>query len=394
MKSRLIPYKKLFVVVLLLLNLSVCRLSVHAQETYKENKQLVSKKYSYQATDVYEVKTYTSKNRKRKPENIILMIGDGMGIAQIHAGMIANKGKLYLDNFKCVGFSKTHCANQFVTDSGAGGTALACGKKTCKKAIGVDCDNKPMKNVREYAEEKGKATGLVSTSAVTHATPASFVAHQSHRKMYEAIAADYIKTNIDVFIGGGKSHFEDRKDKRNLSQELKAKDYQVLYSMEEIAKVKDGKLAGLIAPEHIGRSDKRGDMLKVATQTALNILDKDKDGFFLMVEGSQIDWGCHQNNTAYIIKEVLDFDRSIGAVLEFAAKDKNTLVIVTADHETGGMTINEGNIDEQRVDAGFNLRKHSGVMVPVFAFGPSAGQFTGIMDNTEIAKKIFKLLGK
>lgn len=383
---------KMYLIILLgLFALEINFASVSAQETYKTDKSLISDKHSYQGTDVYKVKTYEFRSRKKKPKNIILMIGDGMGIAQIHAGMSANKGNLYLENFKHVGFSKTHCSNKYVTDSAAGGTALACGEKTYYGAIGVNQDKQPIENVREFAEEKGKATGVVSTSSVTHATPASFVAHQPNRSMYEEIAADFLKTNIDVFIGGGIKQFEERKDGRNLSQELKAKGYKVLYSMDEIQKVEEGKLAGLVAPEHTEKADQRGAMLEVATRTAINILEEDKDGFFLMVEGSQIDWGGHQNNTEYIVKEMLDFDRSIGAVLKYAAKDKNTLVIVTADHETGGMTINNGSIEEQRIEAGYSVTRHTGVMVPVFAFGPAADQFTGIMDNTEISRRIFNL---
>ena len=369
-------------------------LSSIAQETYKEDKSLVSNQYSYQATNTYEVKNYSLKTRRKKPENIILMIGDGMGIAQIHAGMTANGGKLFLENFKSIGFSKTYSSDNYVTDSAAGGTALACGEKTYNGAIGVNPDIQPLKNVREQAETIGKATGVVSTSSVTHATPASFVAHQPQRSMYEAIAADYLKTDIDVFIGGGIDQFEKRKDGRNFSDELRAKGYKVYYSLDSIKTVKAGKLAGLLSPAHTGKTDQRGDMLPVSTHTAIDILEEDKDGFFLMVEGSQIDWGGHQNNTEYIVTELLDFDRAIGEALEFAAKDGKTLVIVTADHETGGMTINGGSYDDQRVDAGFTTTHHTGVMVPVFAFGPGADQFTGIMDNTDIAKKIFRFLEK
>ena len=369
-------------------------LSLTAQETYKEDKSLVSNQYSYQETERYEVKNYSLKTRRKKPENIILMIGDGMGIAQIHAGMTANGGKLFLENFKSIGFAKTHSSDNYVTDSAAGGTALACGEKTYNHAIGVNPEKQPLKNVREQAEAIGKATGVVSTSSVTHATPASFVAHQPQRSMYETIAADYLKTDIDVFIGGGIDQFEKRKDGRNLSDELRTKGYKVFYSLDSIKTVKAGKLAGLLAPAHTGKTDQRGDLLPVSTRTAIDILEEDKDGFFLMVEGSQIDWGGHQNNTEYIVTEMLDFDRAIGEALDFAAKDGKTLVIVTADHETGGMAIKGGSYEEQRVNAGFTTTSHTGIMVPVFAFGPGAEQFTGIMDNTDIAKKIFGFLEK
>jgi alkaline phosphatase len=237
------------------------------------------------------------------------------------------------------------------------------------------------------------ATGLVSTSAITHATPASFIAHQKDRAMYEEIAADFLETDIDVFIGGGYKHFTERKDGRDLANELKAKGYNVLTDMKEIEQVKTGKLAGLTASEHNGKAEERGDMLQVATQTALNILGTSKKGFFLMVEGSQIDWGCHQNNALFLINEVLDFDKAIGKALEFAAKDGETLIIVTADHETGGLSLVDGDMKAGRTKGVFTTGEHTGVMVPVFSFGPGADHFTGIMENTDIPNKIRELLG-
>jgi alkaline phosphatase len=233
---------------------------------------------------------------------------------------------------------------------------------------------------------------LVSTSTITHATPASFIAHQESRNMYEEIAADFLKTDIDVFIGGGIDHFTKRKDGRNLMTELEQNGYQVETDINKIKNAKSGKLVGLTAPEHNGRVTERGDMLPVATNTALKILSNNKDGFFLMVEGSQIDWGGHAGSAIYVVEEMLDFDLVIGQVLEFAAKDKNTLVVITADHETGGMAITGGNTTEGTVKAAFPTGSHTAVMVPVFAYGPGAEEFGGIMENTEIHAKTKKLL--
>jgi alkaline phosphatase len=176
---------------------------------------------------------------------------------------------------------------------------------------------------------------MVSTSAITHATPASFIAHQPSRNMYEEIASDFLNTDIDVFIGGGLDHFTKRKDGRNLVQELEKKEYRIETDIKSIKKVKKGKLAGFTADVHNGRTKERGDMLTVATETALTILSKNKKGFFLMIEGSQIDWGGHAGSTIYVVEDMLDFDQVIGQALKFAAKDGETLVVVTADHETG-----------------------------------------------------------
>jgi alkaline phosphatase len=362
-------------------------LSVSAQENYKHISKEDSVKV-FPGGEQYKVKQFKANFKGKKPKNIIFMIGDGMGIAQVFGGMTANGGKLFLENFKYVGFSRTQSADNYVTDSAAGGTALSSGYKTYNGAIGVDMNKKSQPNIREYAEEQGIATGVVSTSAITHATPASFMAHQPQRKMYEEIAGDFLNTNVDVFIGGGYDHFTKRKDGRNLAKELKDKGYKVLRDMKEIAKVKDGKLAGLTAPTHNPRYEERGDMLPVATQTALNILDNDKDGFFLMVEGSQIDWGGHQNDTHFVVNEMLDFDRAIGVALEFAAKNKETLIVVTADHETGGMAVLGGKYKSGMVKGGYATGHHSGVPVPVFAFGPGAEEFMGFMENIDIPKKL------
>lgn len=347
---------------------------------------------TYVGGEAYDVKIYPHKFKGKKPKNVIFFIVDGMSLPHFHAAFTANGGKLYLENFKYMGLSKTHSADKYITDSAAGGTALSTGIKTYNGAIGVDMDKKSVKTILEEAEDKGLATGLVSTSSITHATPASFIAHQESRNMYEEIAADFLKTDIDVFIGGGYKHFTERKDGRNLVEELKQKGYRVEQDINTIKNIKEGKLAGLTAAEHNGRLNERGDMLPVATNAAVNILSKNKKGFFLMVEGSQIDWGGHASSTIYVVEDMLDIDRAVGKALEFAAQNKETLVVVTSDHETGGMTILEGNYETGMVKGEFTTGGHTGIMVPVMAYGPGAENFIGIMDNTEIHNKIKKLL--
>ena len=346
----------------------------------------------YSGSTPHEVKIYTQEFKTEKPKNIILMIGDGMGVAQVFAGITANGGSLFIDNFKHIGFSKTQSADNFITDSAAGGTAISTGKKTYNGAIGVDADKNPTKTILEEAEENGLFTGLVSTSAITHATPAAFVSHQESRSSYEDIATDFMKLDIEVFIGGGYDHFAKRKDGRNLVDELKAKGYAVEQDMEKIREHKTAKLAGLVAPVHTDRIAERKDMLPVATQTAINILSTAEKGFFLMVEGSQIDFGGHAESTIHVIEDMLDFDKAIGRALEFAADNGETLVIVTADHETGGMSVLGGDFKTGRVRGKFSTTDHSPVMVPVFAFGPGAQNFTGIMENTDINKKMKEIL--
>ncbi|UCG28350.1 MAG: alkaline phosphatase, partial [Bacteroidales bacterium] len=326
-------------------------------------------------------------------ESIIFLIGDGMGVSQIYAGLTANRGKLNLEKCEFTGFVKTHSSNSYITDSAAGGTAFACGKKTKNGMISMDPDSTALRTILEIAEDEGLATGLVSTSSITHATPASFIAHQINRNRYEEIAADFLKTDIDVFIGGGRNHFDDRTDGRILTEELKNKGYTIAYSMDEIAEVNSRKLAGFTAEMHNPRiSHGRGSMLEEALQAAIKILNKNEKGFFLMAEGSMIDWGSHQNNTEYVTDEMVDFDRAIGKAIDFAENDGHTLVVITADHETGGMAILDGDMDEGTVEAAYTTKGHTGTMVPVFAFGPGAGEFSGIYDNTEIFFKFMDLL--
>ncbi|MEI6277385.1 MAG: alkaline phosphatase [Prolixibacteraceae bacterium] len=372
--------------------LSLNCLNGFSQEQYKENRNPTSVE-EFKGGTFYPVQKFEQVKTGKHPKNIILFIGDGMGLAHIYASMTANGGSLFLQNFIHCGFSKTYSTSDYITDSGAGGTALACGVKTYNGAIGVGADKKSVPNIREMAAKKGLKTGLVSTSAINHATPASFLAHQVSRNNYDEIAAEFINSDIDVFIGGGVKFFENRKDGRNLSKELKDKGYQVLYKMEDILKVKTGKLAGLTAEEHNSPMPERGEMLVPATQTAINLLSQNKKGFFLMVEGSEIDFLAHNNNAPGVVGETLDLDKAIGAALAFAAKDGHTLIVVTADHETGGMTINEGNNKTGAFTAKFSSPEHTGVCVPIFAYGPGAEQFGGFMENTEVANKMMKLLG-
>lgn len=351
----------------------------------------------YSNGEKYAVKKFRQDFKSKKPKNVILMIGDGMGLAQICAGLTANGGHLFLDNFKAVGLSKTQSSDKYITDSAAGATALSAGVKSYNGAIGVAVDSKgdtiAVKTILEMAEEKGMATGLVATSSVTHATPGSFIAHQKSRAYDEAIAMDFLNTDIDVFIGGGYKFFAKRSDNKDLTIILKKNGYQVLQEMDQIAKVSSGKLAGLTADDKNEPYPNRELDLPLSTRTALNILAKNKKGFFIMVEGSQIDWGSHYNNITYTVNEMLDFDRSIGEALEYASKDGETLIVITADHETGGLALTGGDMDKGMVRGEFITKGHTAIMVPIFAYGPGASEFTGIMENTEIAKKIISLLG-
>jgi alkaline phosphatase len=282
----------------------------------------------------------------------------------------------------------------YITDSAAAGTAISSGKKTNNGVIGKSPGGENYKSILELAEEKKLATGLVATSVITHATPASFIAHDDSRGNYETIALNFLETDIDVFIGGGFDHFGKRSDGLNLIDSLKNKGYQVETSLEGILNAKSDKLAGFTAPgDNPYRLEGRGNMLPASSKKAIEILSKNPDGFFLMIEGSQIDWAAHDNNQKLMIDETLDFDEAIGVALDFAAKDGHTLVVVTADHETGGVTVLDGNLTKKIVKLGFSSKGHTGIMVPVFSYGPCSAAFSGIYDNTDFFNKFLGCYG-
>ncbi len=332
------------------------------------------------------------------PKNIILLIGDGMGLTQVSAGLYAHDNHLNLERFPATGIMKTHSAQQVITDSGAGATAFSCGCKTYNGAIGVFPDKKPCPSILEEARKNGLAVGLVASSSITHATPASFIAHVPDRGDMQQIATFFTQTPPDLFIGGGMKYFNERTaDQRNLCQELSAKGFVLSnFSEKKLSELQPdpahpfGWFSAREEPESVAKGR---DYLPLAARLAPVFLKKRSEkGFFMMLEGSQIDWACHGNRAEDAISEMLDFDAAIGEILKFAEMDGETLVIVTADHETGGMAIKEGSVIDS-LNIAFTTDYHTASMVPVFAFGPGSEQFNGVLDNTDIYFKMRSLFG-
>ncbi len=327
-----------------------------------------------------------------KPKNVIFLIGDGMGLTQITAGSIAKKTPLALETFRYIGLVKTY-STKLITDSAASATAMATGKKTYNGAISMDIHQEKLKTILEYAEDNNWLTGVITTSTVTHATPACFYGHQPTRSnVNRALAAEFMTKDIEVLMGGGWNYFKDGLDGRDLIEEAQAKGYFVTDTIEEGDEYLPKRMICLISPMLPPRLAERGDFLPLATKKSIDILSQDNAPFFLVAEGAQIDWGGHENKSDYIIEEMMDFDRSIQMALDFAEKDGNTLVLVTADHETGGYSINEGDLKDGLIECRFTTDYHTATMVPVFAYGPGAESFTGIMDNTEIFYKLKYLM--
>lgn len=419
-----------------------------------------------------KAKNATQNNGKIK--NVIVMIGDGMGPAYTTAYRYMKDDpstpkmeKTIFDKY-FTGMAKTYPedSEENVTDSAAAATSMAAGVKTYNGAISVENDKESVETVLEAAKEDGKATGLVATSQINHATPAAFGAHDVSRHNYNDIADDYFddmingKHKIDILLGGGTKYF-DRKD-RNLIREFKQDGYNYVTTKEELLANESGKLLGLFAPVGMPKAIDRKEStpsLEEMTKAALKQLSKDKDGFFLMVEGSQIDWAGHANDAVGAMSEMEDFAKAFKAVIEFAKENKHTQIVLTADHATGGFSIGRDGdynmhpevikaadrtpefmaqqilngasvehvlkeytsldfTDEElsaikdaaatndfdtlyaaisevfnnRSGIGFTTSGHTGIDVPVYAYGPKSELFSGMINNTDIAEAVFDFL--
>ena len=319
------------------------------------------------------------------------MIGDGMSTPQVYAAMLTSENPTSFERFPFTGLAKTYSKSHKITDSAAGGTAIATGHKTNNGIIGMDSDSIPVPSVLEILSEKGMKTGVIATSYITHATPASFVAKNINRNNYEEIAMDFAKSDkVDLLIGGGRKHFNQRQDGVNLIEQMVSEGWNYY---DTLINIKESDKTMILASEgHLPSYPSRGNFLPDATVLALEKLSGSENGFFLMIEGSQIDFAAHNCDSTYLVNELHDFDNTINKVLDFAEKDGNTLVIVTADHETGGLTMIDTNGRYTETFFKFSTGSHSPLMVPVFAFGPGSENFTGIMENTDIVKKIYQLL--
>lgn len=327
----------------------------------------------------------------RKVKNIIFMIGDGMGLEQISAAWVCNGGKLNLDNFTNVGIQRTYSANKLVTDSAAAGTALATGHKTNNGMIAMTPDNVAVKSLAEEAMEKGKRAGAAVTCRVNDATPAVFFSHSETRRNQEDIVEQMANSGVYFLSGGGYKFWRDREDGKDISEDVKARGYSYVETKEDLMAVENGPVIALMDSYELKPSLDRGDILPASVTKALELLDNRK-GFFLMIEGSMIDDGGHDNKAGHTMEEIFDFDRTLGIVLEWAAKDGQTLVIVTADHATGGMTLLSGSIDEKRIRVNYSTTGHNGIALPVFAWGPHSEDFVGIYENTELSDRIRALI--
>lgn len=367
-------------------------LSSFAQSEHTES-HTVEINHSFQNNDPYPVNTIAP-TKSNKVKNVILMIADGMGISHFSSAWIANRGSMFMDNVMYTGLVRTYAYNKLITDSGAAATAMATGEKANYHAIAVDPNtNVPLTSLTDLANTKGLSTGILVTCGLTDATPATFCANNTDRENLEDIAVDFTTCNVNFIFGGGRDDFHNRKsDNRDLLVEMEAQGYQICSTIEETLNANGDKILAIVEEGQLAAAQERGDIFQRATRKALETLDKNKKGFFAMIEGSRIDDYGHFNELPKLIAEIGDFDRTVGQVLEWAEKDGRTLVIILSDHETGGLSITGGSIEDGQVEGKFANTGHTGILIPVYAYGPQSNQFTGIMENTEVFEKIKELL--
>jgi len=335
--------------------------------------------------------TFEKDGTETKIERIILMIGDGNGLAQISAGMFVNGNQLNLTQLKNIGLVKTQAADDFTTDSAAGATAFATGEKANNRAIGTGPSGEILENIPELIGNFGFMSGIVTTDQITGATPAAFYAHHSERDDIHQIAGYLPKSNLSLFIGGGRRDFT--QFGINRIEELEANGFKMMTGLEEF-RTTDSKKAGyFVSATGMPTIEKgRGDFLLKSTQNAIQFFEAKNKPFFLMIESAMIDSGGHANSSSTIVNELLDFDQIIGWLVEYVDKNPNTLLLVTADHETSGLSLPQGNIENQEIEMAFHSDDHTGVMVPIFAYGAHSGEFRGVYENTEVFHKILKVI--
>ena len=324
-------------------------------------------------------------------KNVIYMIGDGMALPQVFATMLATGDDLAFCQFPYIGVVDTRSKSNTITDSAAGGTALACDEKTKNGMVGMNSDTVAMPTILDVLAEQGKSTGIVVTCYSGHATPADFYAKVPKRSMYEEIAVQMAESDkLNVMIAGGRKHFTQRKDSINLLERMENELGWTIYDTLANINTDCMKYAVLADDNHMPVYPDRGEFLPDGVRTALETLEKDEDGFFLMVEGSQIDFACHAHDSVWMVNETVDFSNAVQVALDYARTHDNTLVVVTADHETGGLTMIDRKGKYTNVEFDYSTGSHTCLPVMIYAYGPGAELFTGWMQNNEVKARILK----
>ena len=369
----------------LILLAALVALGVSAQA---QNKEVKAASGDYYATrqSAY-TPSFAADGTNRRVRNVILMIGDGMGVGAVNAAMYANGGELTMTNLRTVGFVRTQSADNFTTDSAASGTAYATGQKTNNGYLGMNPAKEVIPNIPELLAPLGYACGVLSTDDLNGATPAAFFAHQPARGMKDEIWADLPGSSLLFASAGTQATFEGLPF---ATQEEIRRRYTVVYDPDD-DDVEDSERL-LYLPKSVNLD--RGNYLPATTEMAIEYLsERSRKGFFLMVEGARIDKSEHSNDFPGTVQEALDFDKAIEAAVRFAERDGHTLVIISADHETGATILSKADPQTGYALGVFASKGHTPMMVPLFAYGPHSREFSGVQENSDVANKILRLLG-
>ena len=332
--------------------------------------------------------TYKTDGVEKKVKNVILLVGDGTGLAHWYSGYTANHARLNVFNMRSIGLSKTSSYNNYITDSAPGATAFATGEKTNNRSVGVDHTGVALQQIPDYIAKKGMRSGLITSGDMTDATPAAFYAHQAERSEAKGIFTDLLQSPVQLLMGAGNKLFSPA-----IQQSLEKGGFTIVHSIDSVPAATNNKW--VVMDGNAGKSMicGRGPWLAQAFDKTIHVLSQHKTGFFLMAEGAQVDHGGHDNNFPWLVTEVMDLDQLVGKALQFADKDGETLVIVTADHETGGLSLMDGNYEAGYTATQFATDDHTAIPVPVFAYGPQSRLFAGVYENTAIFHKIMQALG-
>jgi alkaline phosphatase len=331
--------------------------------------------------------TYKADGVNKKVKNVILLIGDGTGLAHWYTGYTANQARLNVFNMRSIGLSKTSSYDNFITDSAPGATALAGGVKTNNRSVGVDHTGVALSLIPDYVHKKGLRTALITSGDMTDATPAAFYAHRTERSNGAGILGDLATAPIQLLLGASNKAFD-----QTAKAALQHHGFRITTSLDSLPVNTQDKWIVADERARLSMLQGRGAWSQDAFDRSINILSRNKAGFFMMAEGAQVDHGAHDNNLPWLATEVMDFDQLVGRAMQFADTNGETLVIVTADHETGGLTLLDGNYDSSYISARFVTDDHTPIPVPVFAYGPQSRLFCGVYENTALFYKIMQAL--
>lgn len=367
---------------------------------------------------------------KPQVKNVIYLIGDGMGFGAVSSLLLSEDSPTGFEQAApVIGLSETCSANNYVTDSAAGGTALATGTRTNNGYVGADPEGKQLTSVLRKAQEMGKRTGIVVNTTLTEATPAAFYAGVTSRKFVYDIALQFTESDVDIAIGGGLDHFIGRPDSLDLTATLIEKGYDVYLNWETVLNTDSDRFIGILPLVDLHRRESNNGVasaaegqevclaaqlaslneetsgthlseptvyLEKATAKALEVLSRNNEnGFFLMIESAIIDGYGHNNDSDGMIVEMKEFDCTLRQMIEYVNNNPETLLVVTADHETGGTGVDYNSLvpgNEKPVRLMFSTKGHTGTVVPIFAYGAGAEAFAGVMKNTDVPKKIEALM--